>query len=71
MVKTRGASKIGVFFVHNVKYEAPLTSEFSQWAIIGGVVVEAYFKGIEPFKTSKMRILLDHNIVDIGTLHFR
>ena len=39
-------------------YMAHLKSEFLQWAIIGGVVVEQYFKGIEHLKLVKRVVYL-------------
>ena len=37
---------------------ARVTSEFWQWVIIGGVVVQPYFKGIEPLKLVKRVVYL-------------
>ena len=52
-----GVSYIGGFLDCNAKYEA-WHGSFRQWAIIGGVVVEPYFKGIELIKLVKWVVYL-------------
>ena len=53
-VKTRDAAYIGGFGIAIWNTRLDIRFFFLQWAIIGGVVVEPYFKGIQPLAASKM-----------------
>ena len=65
-------SKLGVCIIlvvfgdRNVKFEA-WHRRFWQWAIIGGVVVEPYFKGIQPLKLVKWVV---HFIITLFWRHW-
>ena len=65
-------SKLGVRIIlevfgdRNVKFEA-WHQRFWQWAIIGGFVVEPYFKGIQPLKLVKWVV---HFIITLFWRHW-